>query len=265
MKLTILTENNAVPPFEAEHGLSMLLEQGEYQLLFDTGAGEVFAGNCSLMKKDFSDLNGIILSHGHMDHTGGLHILSPCTVWHAPGITQHHFSHHPGKPVRTLTMPERCIQRLQQCRCREISSFTEILPGIFLTGPIPRISGEDCGGPFFSDNEGMVKDDLSDEQALLTKDGILIQGCCHAGVINTLEYCRKEHPEITVHTVIGGLHLLLASEDRLKQTADYLRGSGIRTLYLLHCTGEHAIDFLRKQLPGIKIFTPGVDGSAILL
>ena len=265
MKLTILTENNAVPPFEAEHGLSMLLEIENLRILFDTGAGAVLAENSRLMKLDFSALDGIILSHGHYDHTGGLHLLPACTVWHAPGITQPHFSHHPGKPVRNLTMPEKCLERLSQCQCHEINSFTEIVPGIFLTGPIPRVSVEDCGGPFFSDVAGTVKDCIADEQALLTAEGVLIQGCCHAGVINTLEFCRKAHPEIKVHTIVGGLHLLAASEERLKQTADYLKHYGIQKLYLLHCTGENSIAFLRKQLPGTAIFTPCVDGCTISL
>lgn len=265
MKLTILAENNAVPPFEAEHGLSMLLESENFRILFDTGAGTVLAENSRRMKLDFSALDGIILSHGHYDHTGGLHLLPACRIWHAPGITQPHFSHHLGKPVRTLTIPEKCVERLHQCQCHEIDSFAEILPGIFLTGSIPRVSGEDCGGPFFSDVAGTVKDHISDEQALLTADGVLIQGCCHAGVINTLEFCRKEHPEIKIHTIVGGLHLLAASEERLQKTAEFLRNYGIQKLYLLHCTGENAIAFLREQLPEIEIFTPCVDGCTISL
>lgn len=263
MKITLLSENNAIPPFEAEHGLSILLEYDNYRILFDTGAGVVLPGNCKKMNLNLTELDGVILSHGHRDHTGGLFHLKPEKIWHAAGITQPHYSHHPEKPVRTLTIPENCISVLESCKCQEIRSFTEILPGVFLTGPIPRISGEDCGGPFFTDLHGKEKDLILNEQALLLKNGILLQGCCHAGVINTLEYCRKEHPEIPVHTVIGGLHLLLASEERLIQTAEYFRNSGIKTLYLLHCTGEKAISFLKEMLPEIRILTPGVDGIAI--
>lgn len=263
MKFTILSENNAIPPFEAEHGLSILLEYDGYRLLFDTGAGSVLPGNCRAMNVDLAGLDGVILSHGHRDHTGGLFHLPPMPIWHAAGIAGPHYSHHPGKPVRTLTLPENCCAFLEKCQCHEINEFTEIVPGVFLTGPIPRVSGEDCGGPFFTDLQGVEKDFIPDEQALLIKEGILIQGCCHAGVINTLEYCRNEHPEIPIHTVIGGLHLLLASEERLKQTADYFRNSGIKTLYLLHCTGENAVDYLKKTLSGIQILTPCVDGKTI--
>ena len=256
MKVTILAENNAVSPFEAEYGLSLLLEHGNLQLLFDTGAGTVLAGNCELMKKDLSSLDGIILSHGHSDHTGGLYLLAPTTVWHTPGITQPHYSRHPGKPVRTLTIPEHCINRLKQCQCKVVDTFTEILPDIFLTGAIPRLSGEDCGGPFFISPEQNEKDFITDESALLFDNGVLIHGCCHSGIINTMEHCRKNLPQIKINTIVGGLHLLHADSARLEATAAYLNSSGIKKLYLMHCTGENAIDFLKKNLKNIEITVP---------
>ena len=79
MKLTILSENNAIPPFDAEHGLSMLLEYGGKKLLFDTGAGSVLPGNSEKMNIDLSSVDGVILSHGHRDHTGGL-VHVPCSL-----------------------------------------------------------------------------------------------------------------------------------------------------------------------------------------
>ena len=106
--LTLLSENQAVPPLEAEHGLSILLEYADRKLLFDTGAGSVLPGNCRKLNVDLDHLDGIILSHGHNDHTGGLHHIPPVRVWHAPGITGERYSLHPGKPVRNLTMPECC-------------------------------------------------------------------------------------------------------------------------------------------------------------
>lgn len=153
-------------------------------------------------------------------------------------------------------MPENCLTFVR------INAFTEILPGMFATGPVPRHSGEDCGGPFYLDPEKKTPDAIEDEQALLLLEGVLIQGCCHSGIINTLEHCRKSMPDIEIHTVIGGLHLLLADEERLKQTADYLRKSSVKRLYLLHCTGENAIAYLRAALPDCAIATP-VAGEVI--
>lgn len=265
MKLTLLSENHAEPPYQAEHGLSLFLEYHGKRFLFDTGSGRIFLENARRMGISPESADGIILSHGHYDHSGGLSNLPPGILWYAPGITVCRYSRHPGKPVKTLTMPEESRKWMEHSDCIEIPSFTEISDGVFLTGPIPRISGENCGGPFFLDPDGKEKDHLPDEQALLLQEGILIQGCCHAGIINTIEYCKQQKPEIRIRTVIGGLHLLLAEEKRLKQTADCLRENRIKTLYLLHCTGENAIDFLKKELPETGIFTPGVDGKPICL
>jgi 7,8-dihydropterin-6-yl-methyl-4-(beta-D-ribofuranosyl)aminobenzene 5'-phosphate synthase len=260
LALTLLSENNAVPPFEPEHGLSIFLQYHEKQFLFDTGSSKRFLENAEKMGIDLTTAEGVILSHGHYDHTGGLQELAPQKIWYAPGISKVRYSRHPGKPVKELTMPPDGQKILKQYQASEIKTFTEISPGVFLTGPIPRESGEDCGGPFFLDPEGNEKDLITEEQALLLKEGILIQGCCHAGIINSMEYCRKQRPDIKIHTIIGGLHLLLANDQRILQTAEYLRNAEIKTLFLLHCTGQNAIELLKKELPETKILTPGVDG-----
>ena len=93
----------------------------------------------------------------------------------------------------------------------------------------------------------------------------MIQGCCHAGIINTLEYCRKKKPEWIPETIVGGLHLISADQNRLRQTADYLRNANIRTMILLHCTGENAVEFLKKELPDTEILTPSVNGKTLFV
>ena len=258
MRCSILVENHALPGLTAEHGLSLLIEQNGKKLLFDTGAGKALIENCNTLQiRELPD--HVFLSHGHNDHTGGIGLLdNGKTIFVAEGIGKKRFSCHPGKPVRDLSMPENTLTFIR------ISAPAEILPGVYATGPIPRLSGEDCGGPFFLDPEKKMPDTIADEQALLLKEGVLIQGCCHAGIINTLEHCRKSIPEIRIHTIIGGLHLLLADGERLKQTADYLRASAVKRLYLLHCTGENAIAYLRAALPDCAIFTP-IAGETITL
>ncbi|MBO5959282.1 MAG: MBL fold metallo-hydrolase [Lentisphaeria bacterium] len=253
IQCTVLSENHALHGFAAEHGLSLLIRTDRGDLLFDTGAGTALTQN--LDAAGLSLPQHAILSHGHNDHTGGIAMLAGKTVYAVPGIEKKRFSCHPGKPVRDLSMPETVQNFLP------VHSFTEILPGIFATGPIPRLSGEDCGGPFYLDPEQKNADLITDEQALLLREGILIQGCCHAGIINTLEYCRKCMPQINIHTVIGGLHLLLADENRLRRTADYLKNSSVRTMFLMHCTGENAIAYLRDALPDCTIHIPAAGNT----
>ena len=166
--------------------------------------------------------------------------------------------------MHQITMPEAAQKVLNAAPIQWIEDFQAISENIFLTGPIPRVSGENCGGDFYHDEQCCCRDEISEETALLSRDGILITGCCHAGIINTLLFCRECHPEIKIRKVIGGLHLLHADRERLSKTADFLRKSEIRELYLLHCTGESAIDYLRRALPNISVFVP-LPGSTIEL
>lgn len=239
--ITILVDNTLPPPWKAEHGLALAVRHGESLILFDTGSGAALLPNLRTAGMQIKDFTHLVISHGHYDHTGCLADILPefrHTVYCAPGCTAPHWSLHPGVPPRNIAMTERDKNALENHpRKKEIARFTEIAPGIWLTGPIPRCSGEDTGGPFFRDRDGKIPDFMEDEQAMLLSDGTLIQGCCHAGIINTVCYCRKCAPHIPVKQIIGGLHLLHASPDRLQETAEFLKGVKITPL---HCTGETA-------------------------
>ena len=255
LAITVLVDNCAVPPLTLEHGLALWLHWHGDDFLFDTGAGNALLPNLRQLHISPESITCIVLSHGHNDHTGGLQDLIPEETWFVPGLAISRCSRHSGKPIRDLSLPEAGRRVLQQTRQHEVRTFTEIRPGLFLTGPIPRKSGEDCGGPFFLDPEGTQPDLILDEQALLTADGTLVQGCCHAGIINTLDYCRAQKPDIPVRTIIGGLHLLHASPERLERTAAAIRRHEIQTLVLLHCTGENSIRQLRQALPEVEILS----------
>ncbi|MDD4816719.1 MAG: MBL fold metallo-hydrolase [Victivallaceae bacterium] len=256
MRITVAVENRASAPLVAEHGLALLVEYDGMNILFDTGAGTALLPNLAAMGISPDGFDRIVLSHGHYDHSGALAQLAPRDLWLVAGAETRRFSRHPGVPVRDIAMPERCVTAIRSFRCHEVSAFTEIAAGVFLTGPIPRRSGEDCGGPFFLDAAGTVPDPISDEQAMLTADGVLIQGCCHSGIVNTLDFCCKEHPEIHINTVVGGLHLLNSGPERLEMTAAALRLHGVETLAALHCSGDGAVDFLRRSLPSCRICQP---------
>ena len=89
---------------------------------------------------------------------------------------------------------------------------------------------------------------IPEEQAFLLASGVLITGCCHAGIINTVEACRKARPDVAIRTIIGGLHLRHASEERLERTAAFLASLNLERLILMHCTGENAVEYLRSPL-----------------
>lgn len=256
-KITVVVENNAALPFAAEHGVALLVDYNGRRILFDCGAGGALAHNAGLLGLDLERLSAVVLSHGHNDHTGGLALLNQCEIWCAPDVEVPHYSRHLGQPVHNISMPEDALACFNRQVIHRVRSFSELASGIWLTGPIPRLSGEDSGGPFYHDPAGMNVDIIPDEQAMLLDCGVLIQGCCHSGIINTLEYCRRERPEIAIHTVVGGLHLLYATEERLYRTSEYLKQAGIKRFYLMHCTGSRAVEFFRNTILDGEIYTPG--------
>ena len=246
-----LVDTFVEPGYMSEFGLSLFIEVNGQRILFDTGAGEALLPNAARMGLDLNSATDIILSHGHYDHTGGLAKLTPSPqipVYVGRGIVKPCWSLHDDGTKHRITMPTESQSVLNKCRVREIDAFTEIYPGMFLTGPIPRESGEDCGGHFFSGEACTMPNLIPEEQALLLASGILITGCCHAGIINTVEACRRTRPDIAIRTIIGGLHLRHAGKDRLERTASYLASLKLDSLVLMHCTGENAVDYLSSRL-----------------
>ena len=237
--------------YMSEFGLSLFIETNGRRILFDTGAGEALIPNAARMGLDLNSATDIVLSHGHYDHTSGLAELDPppqTPVYVGRDIVEPCWSLHDDGTKHRITMPPASRSILTKCQVHEINAFTEIYSGMFLTGPIPRASGEDCGGHFFSDEACTMPNLIPEEQAFLLASGVLITGCCHAGIINTVEACRKTRPDIAIRTIIGGLHLRHASEERLERTASYLASLGLERLILMHCTGENAVEYLRSRL-----------------
>ena len=261
MEITVVTDLQDEPGFTSEFGLSLLLRTASGEYLFDTGAGTALEPNLRQLNRSASSIRQVILSHGHYDHTGGLASLQPEKIWCCPGIMEGHYSLHDDRTVHDISMPEKNCAVLKKAAIGWIGNFQPIAPDLFLTGPIPRHSGEDCGGLFFHDENCTVPDDIPEEQSLLSADGILITGCCHAGIINTIDHCRKHHPEIAIRAVVGGLHLRHADAERLERTAKCFRANRIEELYLMHCSGETAVKYLRQALPECRIFTTRIGRS----
>ena len=267
LKLFLLSDNTAKPPFLAEHGLSLALETSTgARILLDTGNGETFFPNLQAWKLALASFQSLVLSHGHYDHTGALAELlvrAPhLQLYHVKGVEKKRFSCHAGQVEKDISMPEACRKILEKHPYRkEILSPWDMGNGFFLTGRIPRVTQEDTGGPFFTDKEKKNPDLIMDETALLWEGGVLLQGCFHAGIGNTLSCCREKFPSIVIHTVAGGLHLKDADTPRLERTLFHLKEMKIKRLILFHCTGQKAMEYLKKNLPAAEILTPGAGES----
>jgi len=131
---------------------------------------------------------------------------------------------------------------------------TQVCEGLRLTGPISRVNDfEETGGPFFRDRSCAEPDPLPDDQAAFIETlagTVVILGCAHAGIVNTLRHVQSLTGGRPIHTVIGGMHLLNAGPERLDETVAELRRLDVKRLLPCHCTGLAATVRLWNEFPG---------------
>lgn len=259
VKITVLVENTAGKNgVLAEHGLAYLIETGGEKILFDTGQGFVLENNLQKLNIDLSDVSGVVLSHGHYDHTGGLRTalskIDRPRVYAHPAAAGPKFSKNPDGGSHSVAMPEKDRDALQQTDWVRVNGPMELSCGLRLTGPVPRVTDfEDTGGAFYRDAECTVPDELPDDQAAFIeteKGTVVILGCAHSGVINTLHAIQTLTGNRAIHTLIGGMHLIHADANRMDRTVDELRRINIECLMPCHCTGLPAIARIWNEFPG---------------
>jgi 7,8-dihydropterin-6-yl-methyl-4-(beta-D-ribofuranosyl)aminobenzene 5'-phosphate synthase len=257
LSITALVENTAEGAgLLGMHGVSFWIERNGKAILFDTGQGQTLENNARILNIPvYEKAEALVLSHGHYDHTGGLDKFmasSHKTVLYAhPDAFGPKFSRKFDGLGRSIQMPGS-RQDLQAWKEASIPTNApmEIIPGVFVTGPIPRDTAyEDTGGDFYLDESCTQPDPMIDDQALYcrTANGlVVVLGCAHAGVINTLYYIETLTGGVNIEAVIGGMHLLHASEDRIAQTVAELKNLNVGRVYPSHCTGQAAIAAMRE-------------------
>jgi 7,8-dihydropterin-6-yl-methyl-4-(beta-D-ribofuranosyl)aminobenzene 5'-phosphate synthase len=244
----------------AEHGLSFWVERGDRRILFDTGQGMALAHNADKLGIDLSLADDVVLSHGHYDHTGGLLAALPrfreATVYAHLELFRDRYLRHPQSGARSIRSPIESFDWLKARVGRVVPTDAqpvELSAGVRLTGQIPRRNDfEDTGGAFYLDRACTKQDPLIDDQALFLETGrglVVLLGCAHSGVVNTLDHIRSLTGDRQIRTIVGGMHLRHASEDRLGRTVHRLRELDVRRIGLAHCTGFTAMARLHQELP----------------
>lgn len=255
-----LVDNTALrsSAFWGEHGVAYHIESSEGQVLFDTGqSGEVLLHNAKVMGLDLKKIDALAISHAHYDHTGGLvrflaHCRKMLPLYANPDLFQDRYSLQDGEAVSIgLSISKDDLG--QRADLNLSTGPTEILPGIWTTGEITDRSDFEGRSPHHRILvEGQwqpdpYRDDLS--LVIETELGLIILcGCCHAGLLNTLNHVdRVFHRNISA--IVGGTHLVSITDEMLNHAIEVLRSiinGDSPNYYLSHCTGERAYLALAK-------------------
>ncbi len=267
LRITTLSENTvAHGDLLGEWGLSILVEADDATVLLDAGASISAAFNTVNLEIDPGKIDKIVLSHGHSDHTGGLRDLlkkrnkEEIEIIAHPDVWAPKYSRRKDKPERFIGIP---FQRLELeylgARFNLSSQPVHITGSIMTTGEVPAVTDFEQVESYLyvKTDSGWQPDKLLDDQALIVKTDaglVVILGCAHRGAVNTLYHARKLTGVEKIHMVVGGCHLMDASEERVWQTIAAFRELGVEKVSVSHCTGMSPIATMAHEFGDNFIF-----------
>lgn len=269
-RITILVDNYVRRRgLLAEHGWACWVETPNCRLLFDTGQGQALLPNARELGIPLETADAIVLSHGHYDHTGALGAmldLAPAArVFAHPAALEAKYKRAADGHVRAIGLPVPSAELRARLASRLVATRTptQIGTGLWVTGEVPRITDFEHGDSnFFLDAAGEQPDALADDQALIVHTAagmVVVLGCAHAGVINTLRCVRTLHPGVPLAAVLGGMHLYSVPTERITRTISELTALGVSRMIPAHCTGLPVLATLAAALP--RRCTPGEVGA----
>lgn len=271
MKIICLIEDHQKDlRFGSEHGVSFYLETSKHKLLFDVGQSSLFLANALKMNIDISNVDTLVISHGHYDHGGGLEdflrVNKHANIYIQEEALNEFYSMRKENEYTYIGLDQRLFfsQRLKTIKGNividdELTIISKINEEIF----------------FPTSNQTMYKkikseyvlDDFKHEQSLLIKDKdtyVLLTGCSHMGIINIINQVEKEIRPNHLSSVIGGFHFKSRSEEHqesektIMEIATLMKDKNIEMYYTGHCTGKNGYDIMKNILKGrLEGFYPG--------
>jgi len=261
VRITTLSENTANFGFLAEWGISILIEVDGMKILVDTGLSSSAVHNAKLLGVDLSTIDRIVLSHGHADHTGGLRdvlkIKGEVEVIAHPDIWAARYVQRDQKEVQYCGIPfSREESESWGARFNLSREPIYITDNVLTTGEIPMLSSYEKieNNLFVKENDTLCQDPLADDLALVINTDfglVVILGCAHRGIVNTLRQAQQLTGKELVYAVIGGTHLYRASKERIEKTIVDLKKMGVQRLGVSHCTGFHAAARMAQEFEGV--------------
>ncbi len=253
LKVTVVCENTVGIPknLVGEWGLSLHLEINGRKILFDTGEQGNLPANATALGLDLKQVEALVLSHGHYDHTGGLRAFLRCRgslpVYAHPALFAPHYAEGP----RYIGIPF-CRKELESLGADFVLAGEprEVLPGIWVSGEVPReTTFEQTDNRLYCLENGkkISPDPLADDLSLycvIPEGLVIILGCAHAGLVNIIQHARKITGVSRIYGIIGGTHLGPAPVAQLEATIAYLQDLDLQLLSANHCTGLPVISRL---------------------
>ncbi len=253
MKITIIVDNYTTKKdFIAEHGFSALVETGEQNILFDTGQGRALLHNLKIKNIDPKNIEIIVLSHGHYDHTGGIKNFSKKN-------NQFELFVHPAalypkyQIIKEVKKSIGMKTNLSGFNTKFYVDPVEISPGIIYSGEIPKTNKwEQEETMYYRKIKNKLENDpFQDDISLYIiadKGLVVLTGCAHSGIINIINHGMKITGINKLHGIIGGMHLKNASNKRIERTVQLIAGMNPEFVSISHCTGIlPGMEFVKKM------------------
>ncbi len=272
MKIINLIENSSIANnIKCEHGLSVLIQTGQYNVLYDVGQSGKFIENANELGVDLTEVDYVVLSHGHYDHTGGLpaflSINTKAKVLIHPGALKERFSRS-SKMIKSNGVPWREEWEKFGDRIQFVDQTTQLFEGFWV---VSGLVGEEQYASLderlvYKDGDDYIKDPFADELVVVASDSekvAMLTGCAHNGIVNILKSVERQLGFSHFRFIGGGLHLNAQPENKIETIIKQLSAFTVEQWGINHCTGELAVDMFEKAYPGGVMNFKGGEGYLI--